>query len=204
MALTEEQRRRIEENRKRALEIKKQKQLERVENAKKMGVLESSAPPGGGIFDEGGFVGGSSTSLSGEIVSQSSKKRKIESGGGAKGSGEGNAYAAQSSTHAATDDASDDESSLEDFERDASLYISQTEAQKTYCIPMGTLAVCSYVEKDNPHKKGWNKMKLYLRSEVRRRARRRFGGKQGLIDEREKRRKKRFEKDMKETKDVFG
>merc|ERR1712086_558221 len=95
----------------------------------------------------------------------------------------------------------DDESSLEDFEHNASTHISQAEAKRSYCVPPGTLAVCAYIERENPHQRGWAKMKLYSRSDVRRRARKRFGGKGGLVEEREK---KRFEKDMEEMKDVFS
>jgi hypothetical protein len=45
-------------------------------------------------------------------------------------------------------------------------------------------------------------MKLYSRAEVRRRARKRYGGKTGLILEREKRKKKKYEKELKEVKEM--
>lgn len=195
MALTEEQRKRMEENRKRAMEIRKKKQLEKEKNEKVMATAKSAS-----VFDAGGFVGKSS-----ETIETENKKRRIDecgSGGVAAGMGKaGNRDGIRNENKDAHVD--DDECSLEDFERDASPYVSKTEAQKTYCIPLGTIEVCSYVERDNPHQKGWSKMKLYHRSEVRRRAWKRFGGKEGLIAEREKRKKRRFEKDMEEVKDVF-
>ncbi|KAL7527645.1 hypothetical protein ACHAWF_002259 [Thalassiosira exigua] len=190
MVLTEEQRKRIEENRRRALEIKRKRQQE----------TEKNTCP----FEAGGFVAGGAPA-----TEQSDKKRKTNSSdngetGGGTASGKSEDGEKTTTRHPHVEDAShDDESSLEDFEYDASAYISQTEAMRLYCVPMGTLAVCSYIEKQNPHKSGWSKMKLYLRSEVRRRGRKRFGGKEGLIRERDKRKKKRYERDLLEMKDVF-
>mmetsp|Transcript_9188 Transcript_9188/g.21148 ORF Transcript_9188/g.21148 Transcript_9188/m.21148 type:complete len:166 (-) Transcript_9188:540-1037(-) len=92
---------------------------------------------------------------------------------------------------------------LEEFEIHASPYVTKKEAMQTYCLPEGTLAVCEFVERENPHRKGWTPMKLFRRSEVRRRARKRFGGLEGLIAERKKREEKRFQKDWESTKDIF-
>jgi XPA protein C-terminus len=92
---------------------------------------------------------------------------------------------------------------LEEFEVGASEFVTKKEAIKMYCLPEGTLAVCKVEEKQNPHHKGWTPMKLYNRSEIRRRARERFGGLEGLILERRNREEKRFHKDMERTKDVF-
>jgi len=199
MVLTEEQRKRMEENRKRAIEIKRKKQLEREKIDKRM--ASASAPS---VFDAGGFVGHSSGK-----ESPNKKRRKddvkVDSGGGGAKSHWGEGNTKHTSDENSNEYASvDDESSLEDFELNASSRISQTEAQRTYCIPKGTLEVCAYIEKDNPGKRGFSKMKLYVRSEMRRRGRKRFGGKEGLIAEREARKRKRFEKDLKATKDVFG
>jgi len=181
MALTEEQRKRIDENRKRALKIRKKKQEKKEENT------TSS------VFDEGGFV-------------QENKKRKIEDieavGGGKIGD---SGYKKEEGIkQSASNNSDSDNESLEHFEINASQYISQTDAQRLYCVPKGTLDVCTYVEKDNPHNKGFAKMKLYLRKDVRKRAHKRFGGKEGLILEREKRRKKRSAKDLEESKNIFG
>ena len=92
---------------------------------------------------------------------------------------------------------------LEDFEIDASKFVTKQEAMKMYCLPAGTLAVCKFIEKDNPRQSKWNKMKLYLRSEVRRKSRQRFHGLDGLIQERRRRENKRFEKDFESGHDVF-
>jgi hypothetical protein len=91
----------------------------------------------------------------------------------------------------------------EEFEMGASEFVTKKEAMKMYCLPEGTLAVCSFSEKANPHHKGWTPMKLFNRSEIRRRARERFGGIEGLIAERQMREDKRFQKDLERTKDVF-
>ena len=92
---------------------------------------------------------------------------------------------------------------LEAFEEGASDLVTKKEAKKMYCLPEGTLQVCAVVEKDNPRHSGWSKMKLYNRSEIRRRARKRFGGKEGLIAERQKREDERFRNDIAKTKDIF-
>jgi hypothetical protein len=92
---------------------------------------------------------------------------------------------------------------LESFEVGAPAMITKREAMMVYCLPEGTLAVCQCVEKENPHRKGWSAMKLYYRSEIRRRARDRFGGLQGLIAERKSREVKRCINTMKKTKDIF-
>mmetsp|Transcript_14097 Transcript_14097/g.20828 ORF Transcript_14097/g.20828 Transcript_14097/m.20828 type:complete len:153 (-) Transcript_14097:358-816(-) len=92
---------------------------------------------------------------------------------------------------------------LEEFEIGAPLLVTKKEAKERYCLPEGTLAVCSFVEKENPHRKGWNKMKLYERFEIRLRARKRYGGLEGLIEERDERARKKFEKDLDKTKHIF-
>mmetsp|Transcript_13563 Transcript_13563/g.16441 ORF Transcript_13563/g.16441 Transcript_13563/m.16441 type:complete len:193 (+) Transcript_13563:647-1225(+) len=92
---------------------------------------------------------------------------------------------------------------LEDFEIGASTHVTKQDAMKLYCLPQGTLAVCSYIEKDNPRQSKWNKMKLYNRSEVRERARERFGGLDGLVAERRRRELKRFEKEFEDASTVF-
>eukprot|EP00579_Thalassiosira_antarctica_P019806 CAMPEP_0201957278 /NCGR_PEP_ID=MMETSP0904-20121228/4677_1 /ASSEMBLY_ACC=CAM_ASM_000553 /TAXON_ID=420261 /ORGANISM="Thalassiosira antarctica, Strain CCMP982" /LENGTH=179 /DNA_ID=CAMNT_0048502245 /DNA_START=388 /DNA_END=923 /DNA_ORIENTATION=+ len=179
MVLTDEQRKRMEDSRRRAQEIRRKKQLEKEKNEKTT-MASGNAPS---VFDAGGFVGKSS-----EEESQN-KKRRIEDGSKEVREGKKNCkkeevdgntkHNVNGSSNTNEDAIDDDESSLEDFELDAPSRISQTEAQRAYCIPMGTLAVCAYIEKDNPRQRGFSKMKLYERSEVRRRARKRFGGKVG-------------------------
>lgn len=210
MALTDEQRNRIEENRKRALEIKRRKQLEREGKVEDASGKESSAA-GKDPFDEGGFVTKSTitTTPSDHTIDAGgqNKKRRVGDGASMKSSGGTGGREMHSNKSKAVpngEDFDDDESSLEEFEIDAPPHITQTEAQRTYCVPLGTLEVCSHVERDNPRGRGWSKMKLYSRAEVRRRARRRFGGKDGLIAERERRKRRRHERDLREVKDVFG
>ena len=197
MALTEEQKKRIEENRKRALEIRQQKREERERQAHDE-VAKIMIRP---TENTGGFI-------SGLVHSEQPKRRKVDDGDPINGASEetqsNKPRKMKTKTDINTQGIEEDEESLEDFEYNASEYITKTEAQRTYCLPQGTLAVCSFIERDNPHKKGWSNMKLYSRSELRRRARKRFGGKEGLIREREKRKERRLEKDLEETKNVFG
>jgi XPA protein C-terminus len=97
----------------------------------------------------------------------------------------------------------EEDEELEEFEVNASKFVSQKEAKEMYCLPDGTLAVCSFVEKDNPRGKGFKPMKLYNRVEMRRRARERYGGLEGLVKERERRVEKRFLNDLENTKNIF-
>ena len=92
---------------------------------------------------------------------------------------------------------------LEEFEVGASKYVTKKEAMKMYLLPEGTLAVCKFEEKPNPHNQRFQPMKLYDRDEIRRLSRERFGGLQGVIEERKRRQDKRFQKDLEETKDLF-
>mmetsp|Transcript_6019 Transcript_6019/g.10977 ORF Transcript_6019/g.10977 Transcript_6019/m.10977 type:complete len:168 (-) Transcript_6019:26-529(-) len=92
---------------------------------------------------------------------------------------------------------------LEDFEVGASPFVSKREAVHLYCLPEGTLAVCTFVERENPRNKAWAPLKLFKRSEIRRRARERYGGFEGLIEERRKRAERRFKKDLKAAEDIF-
>lgn len=89
----------------------------------------------------------------------------------------------------------EEDEDLEDFEINAAPHVTKTEAMKVYCLPEGTLSVCNYIEKANPKHGKWSKMKLYNRKDIRKRARQRFGGLDGLVEEREKRERKRFERD---------
>lgn len=202
MALTEEQRRRMEENRKKALEIRKRRKEE--EERKAAGGNNNR----GGLEEDGNELGGfvprpksedcATADVAGKTgvkVGLAVQKNRIE--------GKGIPNEARGKVERNEDDVDSDDESLEEFEIDAPGHISQTEAKSAYCVPNGTLAVCSFIEKDNPRQKGWSKMKLYKRSEVRKRGRKRFGGKEGLRREREQRARKRLEKDLEEAEDVF-
>lgn len=97
----------------------------------------------------------------------------------------------------------DDDEPMEDFEIGASSHVSKEKAKRLYCLPDGTLEVCSFVEKENPRNKGFQPMKLYERKELRRRSRERYGGLEGLQEERRRREEKRFQNDLERTKDIF-
>mmetsp|Transcript_30053 Transcript_30053/g.62809 ORF Transcript_30053/g.62809 Transcript_30053/m.62809 type:complete len:170 (-) Transcript_30053:535-1044(-) len=92
---------------------------------------------------------------------------------------------------------------LEEFEVGASEYVTKKDAMKLYLLPEGTLAVCEFVERENPRHKGWKPMKLYYRAEIRRRSRERFGSLQGLIEARIQRQDAQFARDLEKTKDIF-
>lgn len=182
MTLTEEQRERIRVNRERALEIKRRKQEEREQAARCAARNNNSAT---GVDD---------------------KKRPVSTTSGTRGQGgspkrlkvsEGN----NNKSKEVKGEESDEE--LEQFEEGASDFVSKAEAKKMYCLPEGTLAVCAVIEKENPHNRAFASLKLYQRSEIRRRARARFGGREGLIAERRKREEGRFRNDVQKTKNIF-
>jgi hypothetical protein len=93
---------------------------------------------------------------------------------------------------------------LEEFEETASEWVTKAEAKKMYCLPEGTLAVCTCVEKPNPRNKAWTPMKMYSRAEVRAKARKRYGGLEGLVAERNQRDEKKFAKDMERSQQIFA
>jgi XPA protein C-terminus len=91
----------------------------------------------------------------------------------------------------------------EDWEVGLSEWVTKKEAVSMYCLPEGTLVVCETREKENPHRKGWRPMKLYRRAEVRERSYERHGGKEGLVQERNKRVQKKLNKDLDEVDNIF-
>jgi len=92
---------------------------------------------------------------------------------------------------------------LEDFEEGATEWVSKKEAMTVYCLPEGSMAVCYYEERKNPRNPLFKPMKLYRRSEIRYRAHKRHGGVEGLVEERNKRRKRKLDRDMEEARDIF-
>ncbi len=185
--LTEEQKERIRRNRERALEIRRRKQKEREEAAAAAAAASLKASQG-------------------NSTSSSTSKNNVTNNNGNNASksiirsNEANISKQRGEN---TDEDGEQQIELEEFEIGASQYVTKQDAMKIYCLSLGTLAVCKFVEKDNPRQSKWSKMKLYHRSEIRRRARERFGGLDGLIEERNKREKKRFERDHQSAHDVF-
>lgn len=173
MVLTEEQKERIRKNRERALEIQKRRREE----------LEAK----GGVSPEKGGI---------NCGPAGPPQKKVQLIQGNQQGGGGNKEDEKETT-------AEETLELEEFEVGASKYVTKKEAMKMYLLPEGTLAVCKYEEKTNPHNKKFQPMKLYDRAEIRRRSRERFGGLQGLIEERKRREEKRFQKDLDETKDLF-
>lgn len=228
MTLTEEQVRRMEANRKRALEIQQQRKEKMllsssssndevalvVEREKAEVAMTNANVRSTSVFDDGGFIRSSSDggpSIEKEMELQCNKRARLSNDVSDINDTETNKSNQQqqqtqvgSSVKDENGDNEDDTVSLEEFELNASPYISQTEAQRLYCVPLGTLAVCSCIEKPNPRSKSFTPMKLYNRSEVRQRAHARYGGKVGLISERERRKKNRSDKDLDEMKNIFG
>lgn len=183
--LTEDQKERIKKNRERALEIRRQRALAREKEAKAKATSTTTSATAN--KDPKGYGDKSGTNnCNFNIINNNDDLSSSNN---------------QRSSFIEQKDEEDVE--LEDFEVGASAYVTKEEASKLYCLPPGTLAICNYIEKDNPRQSKWNKMKLYNRSEIRRRARERFGGLDGLVEERRKRENKRFQKDLDSGQEVF-
>lgn len=171
--LTEEQRERIRVNRERALAIRRRKEEERRKRIQ-------------GTPDRIVEVVKIDTGKDKSSGDSSTKTKELVTGGEKDGV-----------------PTEEEDIELEDFEMGASQFVSKKEASKMYCLPEGTLAICSFVEKSNPKSSRFSAMKLFYRTEIRRRARERYGGLDGLREERAKREKKRFERDFKCAEDIF-
>lgn len=173
MALTEEQKERIKHNRERALRIKK----ERMERLAK------------------------------EMEDEEDKKRRLNQGEGKPlqqpATSKNVSPNKKQKLEAVIKKHEEEGVELEEFEMGASEWITKTEAMKVYCVPQGTLAVCQVEERPNPHHASWKPMKLFLRSEVRQFARKRFGGLEGLVEERNNRKQKQLERDMAKARNIF-
>ena len=174
MVLTEEQRERIRKNKERALRIQKERREEKE---------------------------GKNKQRNNDNIEEKSKPAKKQ-----RTTDDSTKTTSQSTfcTGTATEDHHyHSNAPLEDFEEGASEWVSKKEAMTMYCLPEGTMAVCSYEEKENPRNPLFKPMKLYRRSEIRYRAHKRHGGLKGLVEERNKRRKRKLDKDMEEARDIF-
>lgn len=191
MTLTPEQEERIRINRERALEIRR-KRLE-----SKKSVASNNNNNHEGVAAAVVVVGGDNKTKAEECSIESSSSMAATNGTKTNTS--------EKKTENAGEEKNDssDVVTLEDFEVDAPPTVTKREAMEKYCLPEGTLAVCSFSTRENPRRKGWHPMKLYNRAEIRERARKRHGGLEGLIRERQRREEKRLKRDLDATKDVF-
>lgn len=179
MVLTEEQKERIRKNKERALQIQK----ERREEKEKKDIKRKES-----------------------TKDDDSNQKKLKSPKRQKNTDDLKRTASQSTSCTSIGTGKNDfhsDAPLEDFEEGGSEWVSKKEAMAMYCLPEGTMAVCSYVEKQNPRNPLFKPMKLYNRSEIRYRAHKRHGGLEGLIKERKKRQELKLQKDMKEARDIF-
>jgi len=81
--------------------------------------------------------------------------------------------------------------------------ISRTELISEYLIPLDSIKLMKCMTKPNPHNSYWTPMKLYLRKHARLKAFDRFGGVEGLEEEVKRRKNLKFEKEFAQTKDLL-
>jgi hypothetical protein len=74
--------------------------------------------------------------------------------------------------------------------------ISGDVVKSEYLIPASSLCLMKFVERDNPRNRGWVGMKLYLRKHAREKAVKKWGSSEGLAVELEKRRSRKYKRDL--------
>lgn len=193
MVLTEEQIERIRKNRERALQIQKER---REKQEREQGKTRKNTNNGN---DENNPLKKQKTTKSNDSALLSSSSSSIPT------------TTPRSNPVSKTSSASEDNNGneyhssepLEESEEGASEWVTKTEAMNMYCLPEGSMAVCSFEERENPRNPLFKPMKLYRRSEIRYRAHKRHGGLEGLVKERNRRRKRKLDKDMEAAMDIF-
>jgi XPA protein C-terminus len=198
MTLTEEQRETIRQNRERALAIQREKKRERGDQDESSSAEDIELiSPEKRLRDE---VDDDDDLTTGERKNDQTPDRINPSADHQSASHRKNDRPSSSTKE---DDKKDDDEPLEDFEEGASEFVTRQDAMKLYCLPTGTLDVCQYVERTNPRNSAWKPMRLYHRKEIRQRARRRFDGLAGLVQERQRREDKRLSNDMAKATQLF-
>jgi len=182
MCFTEEQKRRIEENRQKALEIRRRKALE----------VEESLKPNNTT------VTTTTTTINPYETSKRPKHTHDKKNKPSK------ALPKNKTPEKPSSSVSSGEIEIEEFEIDLPTTCTKSEAQQIYCLPKGTIDVCTYIEKPNPRSKKFVPMKLYDRNDIRRRAHERYGGIDGLKMERKKRSDRRLALDLNVANDFFS
>jgi hypothetical protein len=212
--LTDEQRELIRQNRERALAIQREKKRQREEDqeSKELDVAATTTRSPEKRLRDNNNNDDNVPSVAGAVERNDDAPplpSTIIDPAGATSARKGAAPAGSattdglSSTTINVDGDDDDEEPLEDFEVGASEFVTRQDAMKLYCLPTGTLDVCQYVERPNPRHASWKPMRLYHRKEIRRRARQRFGGRDGLVQERQQRADKRLSNDLAKASQLF-
>ena len=81
--------------------------------------------------------------------------------------------------------------------------LTKSEATKIYLIPTDAFSSLKYKEQSNPHRPGWNAMKLYLRKHVMALSLQRFGSEDALAKEKKHREEKRYEREVGRTRNTL-
>lgn len=82
--------------------------------------------------------------------------------------------------------------------------LSKGDAVAEFLLQEGTIRVMPYLERSNPRNKKYQSMKLYCRKQLRAKSYERWGGPEGLEEEFEKRRKRKYETALEKTVNVFS
>eukprot|EP00639_Heterosigma_akashiwo_P029346 CAMPEP_0194687230 /NCGR_PEP_ID=MMETSP0295-20121207/16079_1 /TAXON_ID=39354 /ORGANISM="Heterosigma akashiwo, Strain CCMP2393" /LENGTH=166 /DNA_ID=CAMNT_0039575415 /DNA_START=1 /DNA_END=501 /DNA_ORIENTATION=- len=77
--------------------------------------------------------------------------------------------------------------------------ITKAEVVQMFCLPEGTIKVLDFIEKENPRHGTWTPMKLFLQKQVKKYSHDRWGGLEGLLQERRRRDEKKLKNALKRT-----
>jgi hypothetical protein len=80
--------------------------------------------------------------------------------------------------------------------------MNKTSVVTEYLLPDDTIRHLRHKTKDNPHRKGWSEMKLFLRRHARLESYRRWGGEEELLAEISRRKGQKLERELSRAKDT--
>ncbi|CAM9848420.1 unnamed protein product [Phaeothamnion confervicola] len=227
--LTEEQRQRIEANRRRALELQKKCRVEHLA-ASPAASPAASSKSGGSSQDRkrsaesfSTRAGGSGAAAVRSTNIPNKRQHGPEDGGPASAGASENAFptgaAAAAGQNSDVCEVCGDPNAPIDVrlwdaftvavcarcrtDNDEYGLVPKKDVAGVYLLPEGTISVLPFLVKDNPRHGSWNKMKLYLRKEVEKYSDERWGGPEGLDAERRRREHAAYERSVKKTKRIF-
>lgn len=203
--LTDEQKARIEENRRRALALRAQKlqeQQHREQQQKEGGALHELLAQGGfttdGYEDDGGNKTQSTRTIPAASLSVQPPKLAGKDGMSCEVCGNGlvdptfqEVFGILVCSPCKSND--EDEYGL----------MTKGDAVAEFLLQEGTIRVMPFLERSNPRNTKYTKMKLYCRKQLRAKAYERWKGRSGLEEEVERRKKRRYENALEKMVNIF-
>ncbi len=82
--------------------------------------------------------------------------------------------------------------------------LSKGDAVAEFLLQEGTIRVMPFLQRSNPRNTKYTAMKLYCRKQLRAKAYERWGGEEGLAEEMDRRRKRKYESALEKTVNIFA